>query len=338
MSKCSVIVPMYRGKKYIEACIDSIITQTYTDWELILMNDGSPDDTYDFVSKIVDRYPDKDIRLLTQENKGVAETRNICVGYAAGKYVAFMDQDDTVEPDYLERLVTAAESNDADIAICGYIRRNDAGKKLKTVRLFKDSWSKYRIVAPWGRIYKKEFLVNNNLKYLTTPCGEDTYLTINAYAITDRIEILEDYTGYVWRYNEDSVSNTSQRSVKIADAACETFEKIITALPKDRISNPVDEEYFFIRSCVFYLLFSSCSESREQIDSAYDKYFSFLNKNFPNYKRNRHIGIFKPKSEGADVRFIIWAFITMQKLGLARAFVRARSKKMSKMAQRQSKN
>lgn len=326
MVKCSVIVPMYRGKAYIEECIDSIASQTYTDWELILMNDGSPDDTYDFVSNIIKKYPDKNIRLMTQENQGVAETRNVCVRFALGEYIAFMDQDDTIERDYLEKLVCAAEDGDADIVICGYIRKRDDGKILKKVKIANDSWSKYRVVAPWGRIYKKAFLLENGLKYLTTACGEDTYLTLNAYAITKKIVVLPDYQGYVWRYNEASVSNTSQRSVMIAEAACDTFEKIMASLPQQRVSDPVDEEYFFIRSCLFYLLFSSHAESKEQIYAAYEKYFSFLNKHFPNYKKNSHIGIFKPKSEEASVRFIIWAFITMQKLHIAKPFVRLWSK------------
>lgn len=328
MKNCSLIVPLYRGKDYIEECIDSIVKQTYTDWELILMNDGSPDDTHEFVARLLEKekYKGFDIKLMTQENKGVAETRNLCVGYAEGKYIAFMDQDDTLSPDYLERLMTAAESQNADIALCGYVRKRDDGKIIKTVTLSEDSWSKYRIVAPWGRVYKKEFIVNNGLKYLTTACGEDTYLTINAYAVTSNIAVISGYAGYIWRYNEGSVSNTKQRSVKIADAACDTFERIVASLPENRVSSPVDEEYFFIRSCLFYLLFSSHAENKEQIDHAYDRYFSFLEKHYPNYKKNPHVGIFTPKSEGADVRLTVWAFLLLQKLGLARTFTRLWSK------------
>lgn len=322
MVTCSVIVPMYKGKDYIEACIDSVVAQTFTDWELILMDDGSPDDTYDFVSKLIEKYQAPNIRLMTQENRGVAETRNGCVALARGKYVSFMDQDDTIEPDYLEKLVTAAKRSDADIAICGYVHKRNDAKILKTVTITKDSWSKYRVVAPWARIYKKEFLVSKGLKFLTTPIGEDMYLTVNAYAATKKIEVVENYAGYIWRYNEVSVSNTSQKKTSIAEAACDTFGKILEVLPEDRVSDPVDEEYFFIRSCLYCLLFSTYAASKDQIDTAYERYFSFLNQNFPNYRKNAHIGPFKLKSEEASVRLLVWAFMVMQKLKLAKLFVR----------------
>ena len=326
MKKCTVIVPMYKGKQYIEKCIQSVAAQTYSSWELILMDDGSPDDTYDFVAEILKNYQNFDIQLLTQENMGVAETRNKCVTLASGEYVAFMDQDDTIMPDYLERLMGAAQKDDCDIAMCGYVRKRDDGKILKTVTLTNDSLSKYRIVAPWARVYKKSFLLDNGLKFLNTACGEDTYLTVKAYALTQNICELTDYNGYVWRYNPSSVSNTKQRSVKIADAACDTFKKIVALLPDQRYSKREDEEYFFIRSCTFYLLFASHAENSEQIDYAYNKYFSFLETNFPNYMKNPHVGLLKPKCESASVRCTIWGLLFLKKLGLARTFAKLWSK------------
>lgn len=320
MKKCSVIVPLYNGKQYIEECIQSVVAQTYTCWELILMDDGSPDDTYDFVKKIIEKYPTYDIKLLRQENRGVAATRNYCVTIAEGEYIAFMDQDDTVDTKYLENLISRAEIADSDMVMCGYIRQRDDGKVIKTVKLSDASFSKYMIVAPWARIYKKSFLIDNSLEFLPTSCGEDTYLNIRAYALTQKICILENYTGYIWRYNPSSVSNTNQKSVKTADAACSTFEKILAALPEQRCSKPEEEEYFFIRACLFYLLFSSHSDNKTDIDYAYNRYFDFLNRNFPNYIKNPLIGIFSPKCESPFVRFTVWALITLKRIKLARIF------------------
>lgn len=321
MKKCSVIVPIYKGKPYIEKCIQSVIAQTYTCWELILMDDGSPDYTYDFVKKIVDKYPTYDIKLFRQENRGVAETRNYCVTLATGEYIAFIDQDDTVDTEYLKKLVSEADTTDCDIAMCGYVRKRNDGKIIKTVRLSNSSFSKYRIVAPWARIYKKSFLIENSLKFLSTSCGEDTFLNIKAYALTPKTCIIEGYTGYIWHYNQNSVSNTHQKSIKTADTACATFEKIISELPEQRCSKPEDEEYFFIKACLFYLLFSSHSESKSDVDYAYNRYFDFLNNNFPNYEKNPLIGIFSPKCESFSVRFTVWAFMVLKRLRLARTFV-----------------
>lgn len=290
------------------------------------MDDGSPDDTYDFVSNIVKKYDSYEIYLYRQENVGVAETRNRCVELATGEYIAFMDQDDTVRSDYLERLVNTADKNNSDIAICGYVRRRDDGKILKTVFVDDNSFSKYRIVTPWARIYRKQFLVENNLKFLSTECGEDIYLNIQAYAITDKIAIIPQYTGYVWRYNSYSVSNTKQKSVTIAEAACDTFEKIVASLPDNRTSNRDDEEYFFIRACLFYLLFSSHSEKSSQVEHAYNRYFSFLEENFPNYMKNPLIRLSLPRGENFYVRFTVWGFMKLKRIGLAKAFAKCWSK------------
>lgn len=323
---CSVIVPLYRGKDYIKACIDSIAAQTLPCHELILMDDGSPDDTHDFVAALLPDYPTLNARLLRQENRGVAETRNTCMTLATGDYISFMDQDDCLEPDYLEKLMGEAERTDADIVLCGYIRRTDEGKVLKTVTLTTDSFSKYRIVAPWARVYKKSFLLQNDLKFLTTPCGEDTYLTVRAYAMTEKIAILSGYAGYVWRYNPASVSNTKQKSASIADAVCDTFEKIVATLPENSCASPVDEEYFFIRSCVFFLLFSSHAENGKQVAYAYDRYFSFLKSHYPAYRKNKNIGFTRPKGEAFSVRFTVRTFLLLQKIGLAKCFAKIWSK------------
>ncbi len=323
MKKCSVIIPMYKGKKYIEAAIESYSRQTYPCRELILMDDGSPDDTYDFVSSVIEKYPEENIRLYRQQNHGVAETRNRCVGLAEGEYVAFMDQDDTAEPDYLEQLMSAAD--DADIVICGYRRQRDDGRVLKTVFVDESSFSKYKITAPWARVYRKVFLTENGLKFLNTACGEDTYLTIQAYALTDKIRIIPKYDGYIWRYNESSVSNTKQRSASIANAACDTFERIVAALPEKKKNDP-DVEYFFIRACLFYLLFSSRSKNKQETEQAYGRYFSFLDTHFPNYTKNRLISPFRPKGEDFSVRLVVWGFMVLKRLGISKTFVMLWSK------------
>ena len=323
MKKCSIIVPLYRGKDYIEECIDSVVAQTYKEWELLLMNDGSPDDTYDFVAELLkkEKYTGYNIRLMTQENRGVAETRNTCVELATGEYVAFLDQDDRFKPDYLEKLMGAVTDND-DMALCGYERRTDEDKMTKRITVTEDSLSKYRIITPWARVYRRAFLLDNGLKFLTTACCEDFYLTIHAYAITKSIKIVPDYSGYLWRYNKASVSNTKQKNVMIVDAVVSTYEKIVSELPENRVSSFEEEEYCFVRSCIYYLLYATNYESTKQIDYAYDKYMSFLETHYPNYKKNRNISLFRPRCEEQIVRCMVWGYVLLVRLGLARTFIK----------------
>ena len=101
--KVSVIVPVYNVEKYVGKCIESIINQTYTNLEILINNDGSTDNSY----KICESYAAKDyrIRLLTQENSGVSVCRNNMLDVATGYYIIFVDSDDWIHPEHVERLV-----------------------------------------------------------------------------------------------------------------------------------------------------------------------------------------------------------------------------------------
>lgn len=325
MKKCSFIIPLYRGKDYIKPCLESIASQTYPCYEVILIDDGSPDDTYDFVSHVIEEFPSCDIRLYRQENRGVAETRNAGILMATGDYIAFMDQDDLIKPDYLEKLMGVASKEACDIVICGFERQNDEGKVTKRVSLCDNDWAKYRVITPWARVYKKSFLIEHKLHFLTTACCEDFYITLLAYASTQSIKIVPDYTGYIWRQNPSSVSNAKQRSVENVNAVVSTFERIVTDLPADRSTREL-EEYCFLRSCIWYLLFSCHAENGKQVAQAHDKYFDFLKTHFPHYKKSRYIGLFRPKGEDFTTRSMVWGFMLLEKLRLGKLFAKIWSK------------
>ncbi|MGN1300444.1 MAG: glycosyltransferase family 2 protein [Clostridia bacterium] len=116
----SVIIPVYKVEKYLEQCISSVIRQTYRNLEIILVDDGSPDNC----PKICDEYAKKDnrIRVIHKKNGGVSSARNIGIDKAKGKWIAFIDSDDWVEENYIERLHVCAVKENADIALCGYNR------------------------------------------------------------------------------------------------------------------------------------------------------------------------------------------------------------------------
>lgn len=116
--KVSIIVPVYKAEKYINCCIDSILAQTYTDWELLLVDDGSPDRS----GEICDEYAKKDnrIRVFHKKNEGVSSARQRGQDEAVGEYTIHVDPDDWVEPTMLEELYAKAKAEDADMVICDY--------------------------------------------------------------------------------------------------------------------------------------------------------------------------------------------------------------------------
>lgn len=113
----SVIVPAYNVESYIEVCINSIINQTYNNYEIIIIDDGSSDNTYEICKKI--RNSNSKIKLHRQENQGVSVARNVGMSLAKGKYYIFVDADDMVSKYYIETLVNAIKHD--DMAIIGYM-------------------------------------------------------------------------------------------------------------------------------------------------------------------------------------------------------------------------
>ena len=130
MPEVSIIVPVYKAEKYLNRCVDSILAQTFTDWELLLIDDGSPDRS----GEICDEYAKKDfrIRVIHKENGGVSSARQRGLDEAVGEYTIHVDSDDWVEPNMLEELYEKAKQDDADIVICDYF--NNIGTKQTICR------------------------------------------------------------------------------------------------------------------------------------------------------------------------------------------------------------
>ncbi len=128
----SIIVPIYKVEKYLRQCIDSVINQTYSNLEIILVNDGSPDNC----PKICDEYAKKDdrIKIINKNNGGVSSARNVGLDNAKGNWIVFVDADDWIEKRYCEDLLKIATNKSADIVICGYNRvYNDKTKKISAI-------------------------------------------------------------------------------------------------------------------------------------------------------------------------------------------------------------
>ena len=108
MSKVTIIIPVYNSAEYIGKCIESILNQTYHDYDILIVNDGSKDNSQQIINEYKEKYPNK-ITAIEQENKGVARTRNESIKRATGKYIMFMDNDDYLDKDYIETFVKEIE-------------------------------------------------------------------------------------------------------------------------------------------------------------------------------------------------------------------------------------
>ena len=128
----SIIVPVYKAEKLLERCVNSITSQTYTNLEILLIDDGSPDNS----GKICDELAQKDNRItvIHTKNGGAAKARNIGIDKAKGEYIAFVDSDDYIEPEMYQILLSALKDSGADIACSGIIRESADGKSQSIIR------------------------------------------------------------------------------------------------------------------------------------------------------------------------------------------------------------
>lgn len=205
--KISIIVPVYNVEKYLRRCLDSIVAQTFTDWECICVDDGSPDGS----GKILDEYAAKDKRfvIIHKENGGVSSARNAGLDIARGEYVTFCDSDDWIEKECFEKVVFLC-SKDVDIIKSGY---KIVGEKLNEMVLPLDYTSEQQISCVHTSchfIYKK-YLQQHKIYFPEKiTLGEDWYFNYQLSLYSPKIVYLNEVT-YNYYQNETSVMHSLSR-------------------------------------------------------------------------------------------------------------------------------
>lgn len=210
--KFSIIIPVYNVEEYLRACLDSVLAQTFSDWEAVCVNDGSTDGSL----SVLEEYEKKDhrLRIISQPNGGLSAARNTGLAAAQGDYVVFVDSDDWVEPTMLARL--AEESNGEDM-ICFACRRTD-NNTYDTLQPEQDrGWSYYNhhalehrevpFVCVWQRCYRRQFLMDNNLSFREGILHEDNEFTPRACLKAKLVKVIPDVL-YNYRVRPGSIMTT----------------------------------------------------------------------------------------------------------------------------------
>lgn len=217
-SLVSIIVPVYKADKLLPRCIDSILSQSFTDWELILVDDGSPDAS----GVLCDQYAAQDSRIhvLHKPNGGVSSARNLGLEHATGEYVTFIDADDYIKPQFLECVLSKTP---ADLVICGFDNVGCVGflpdaesisLQGNTIALSKLIDIPYYLDAPWCKLFKRQLIKDNNhhfdhglrLSEDTLFCYEYLSYCNTVNVISDRLYVYDGLWGgdskYVLTYDE----------------------------------------------------------------------------------------------------------------------------------------
>lgn len=309
----TVIIPIYNAKENLNRCLDSILRQSRSDYEILLINDGSTDNSFDIASQYRDSNPEI-VKVITQENQGVAKTRNRGVQEAQGKYVMFVDNDDFVDEGYFEQFLNEIQRTNYDIIVGGY-KRTTNNSVMYSVNAVNSPWFPYVVVAPWAKIYKRDFLIKNDIQFLSYAIGEDVYFNMCAYHATKQIGILRN-TGYNWFFNEKSVSNTSQK--KMRNRIDELF--LLNEIYEKIGSKGVMYQYFYYRYIIWFLLFSGRESSREELMEEYKRAMLWLKQH--DIPPKVYIGNRELKGETRKIRIAVIGFTVLHKLHLISLFSR----------------
>lgn len=216
--KVSIIVPVYNAEKYIERCIKSLIGQTYKNIEIILINDGSEDKSLNILRNFENI--DKRITLINQENSGPSKARNLGINKSTGNYIAFIDADDYVELNYIEKMIKQSNCFKSDMIVCNYKEVRKEGEIPSNIFTFINNGEAYdcdincigevlcgRGGLVWGKLLKSSIIKENKIRFdENISMCEDLLFTLEFIKNTKVVSKIDDYLYIHNKYNDESIT------------------------------------------------------------------------------------------------------------------------------------
>ncbi|MBT2736739.1 glycosyltransferase [Bacillus sp. ISL-7] len=226
LPKISVVIPVYNVENYLHRCVDSVLNQTFQDFEIILIDDGSKDHS----GKICDEYAQKDkrIKVFHKKNARVSAARNDGIKMAKGKFISFIDSDDWIEPEMYQEMINRAEKLNLDFIMCDYKKRSNDYEDIRTQPIRGGYYSKHDIknelfqclimfesieypptISNWVCLFNLEFLKKNTLYYdEDIHYDEDSIFGSKIMYHATNFYYLKDHHFYNYFYNPNSTTNT----------------------------------------------------------------------------------------------------------------------------------
>lgn len=288
--KISVVVPMYNVEDYLESCVSSLTNQTYKNLEIILVDDGSPDNS----GKIADELARKDsrIKVIHKQNGGLSDARNAGMAVATGDYMMFADSDDLLTETACEKLVSELEKEEADYVIGNYINCNEDGEfwekpvfntgKYKSFELnIKDYKDSFFIMnsGVWNKIYRRDFIEKLGLKFVIGLPAEDAIFTTYCFIKSKKVTYIPEIV-YVYRQRNAGTSISMNCTPKYFGGISKAYKMIYENF---RDNEEIGFYRFFYAKSMTYMLYkfidSQLLSEEEKIDVLSDmRWFYKLSK------------------------------------------------------------
>lgn len=288
--KLSIIIPVYNLAQYIEKCLNSILNQPFKDYEIICVNDGSTDNSLE----ILNRFKDK-ITIIDKENEGSGVARNVGIDRAQGEYIFFIDGDDWLEDNVLEKIVNKADELNTDILVFGGLSYyGDKGKnggysknklpKKYFNRVFSAEDIKKDIFkfpsTPWSKLYRREFLLKNNIRFQHIKVGQDQLPFFHSMITAEKIAILPENI-YCYRKNRKGSAMTVKKKKNFSPIyVFYGVEKLLINIDKLEEYTPAFINRYFSKATSWLGKFQD--DLKEEYFKEYSKLLEHLKTDYPN--------------------------------------------------------
>lgn len=292
--KVSIIIPVYNGGKYLGACLDSVLKQTIDSYEVICVDDGSVDDTYEILKWYQQQYP-KVLRIYHRENGGVWRARAFGVAQAQGEYVGFCDCDDTIEETMYEKMYNSVKENDAQMAVCGFVRmKNGKGGKPEMCSwgnqtvCMKEHMEQFAVIntALWNKLIRRD-IAERHIDFENPPrVAEDMMFLLSLYPFIERISFLGTPFYYYYVRENTAMTYFDVEEIKVLEQDMYLTQKKVMAETMEQMEwLEVVQLFVFIHMGLSLVLRCEEREAKKCVRQVY----CYLEDNIPNWKKNSYL-------------------------------------------------
>ena len=294
MPKASVIVPVYKVEEYLEKCVQSILAQTERDFELILVDDGSPDRCGALCDSLAQTDPR--IRVIHQENQGLGGARNTGIREARGDWLLLVDSDDWIEPKILEKAMEAGLREEADLVMFAFRTVDEQGRELG---VFREDMPKERGIAlqehkealftapcAWNKLYRRSFFQGTGLAYPPRVWYEDLRTTPKLMAKAGRMVFLDE-VGYNYLQRQGSIMKSAnlERNREILDA----FDDLLPWFRKEGLFEAYRRELEYLAVFHVYLTAGVRVALADRKSPLLRELAAYVEERFPGWRQNPYL-------------------------------------------------
>ena len=311
--KVSIIIPVYNTEKFLNRCLDSVINQTYSDYEIICVDDYSDDKSREILKAYEQRY--HNIRCFyNDKNLGQGRSRMLGIDKSYGKYIMFVDSDDYIAPNYIEVYMNTVQKTKCDVVVGGFITDNGKKKKKHSLKQSENVECIISYSYACFKLYNKAFLLDNKIDFGKYRKGEDIYFSLCLVLAGAKHEIIE-YCGYYYFVNLSSTTRTITYDCFFEKNVSEMFEMLNKYRDyKNNIELYNYMEYAYIASMINAILVFSKGCGIRLMKEKYNYFLSDLKNKFPDYKRNNNL--YRWRKKGASFRCRMAVFLIMNSMKL----------------------